>query len=156
MNILISACLIGLYCRYDGKIKDYPAVSKLFNRPDITLIPCCPEQAGGLPTPRMAAERCGQQVKTCDDRNVTEQFEVGARTACRLAELYNSPSSRCTEKASVLKEKSPSCGFKRIYDGTFSGTLTNRSGVTAQALSDMGVRIYGESEIDILTDSLLP
>ena len=44
MNILISACLIGLYCRYDGKIKDYPAVSKLFNRPDITLIPCCPEQ----------------------------------------------------------------------------------------------------------------
>ena len=103
MNILISACLIGLYCRYDGKIKDYPTISKLFNRPDITLIPCCPEQAGGLPTPRMAAERCGQQVKTCDDRNVTE-----------------------------------------------------RSGVTAQALSDMGVRIYGESEIDILTDSLLP
>ena len=100
MNILISACLIGLYCRYDGKIKDYPAISKLFNRPDITLIPCCPEQAGGLPTPRMAAERCGQQVKTCDDRNVTEQFEVGARTACRLAELYN-----CSY--AVLKEKSP-------------------------------------------------
>lgn len=149
MNILISACLIGLYCRYDGKIKDYPTISKLFNRPDVTLIPCCPEQAGGLPTPRMAAERCGQQVKTCDDRNVTEQFEVGARTACRLAELYN-----CSY--AVLKEKSPSCGFKRIYDGTFSGTLTNRSGVTAQALSDMGVRIYGESEIDILTDSLLP
>ena len=56
----------------------------------------------------------------------------------------------------VLKEKSPSCRFKRIYDGTFSSTLTNRSGVTAQALSDMGVRIYGESEIDILTGSLLP
>lgn len=141
MNILISACLLGVKCRYDGAGKAYPLVEELAKRH--TLIPVCPEQLGGLPTPRTPAERQGEQVVTKSGADVTEQYRRGAEEALRLCRLFS-----C--KAAVLKERSPSCGSGEIYDGTFSGTLTAGDGVTAQLLAENGIAVYGESQIEEL------
>lgn len=143
MNILISACLLGLYCRYDGKCKAYPQLDELLQRPDIQLIPICPEQAGGLATPRPAAERQGQQVMTKAGTDVTAAYEQGAKTACALANLFHCDYA-------VLKEKSPSCGHGEIYDGTFTRTLTSGDGVTAERLIAQGVTVFGETGISAL------
>lgn len=141
MNILISACLLGIYCRYDGKRKTYDGIDRLLRREDIHLIPVCPEQLGGLATPRPASERKGQQVVTKEGQDVTREYAQGAATACQLARLFH-----CTH--AILKEKSPSCGCGQIYDGTFSRTLTAGMGVTAEALVEQGVIVIGESQID--------
>lgn len=141
MNILISACLLGIPCRYDGRQKTYDQIQRLLQRPDIQLIPLCPEQAGGLPTPRPASERQGQQVVNCCGQDVTAAYARGAAIACQLAALFH-----CTH--AILKEKSPSCGSGRIYDGTFSRTLREGDGVTAAALKAQGVIVLGETEIN--------
>lgn len=147
MNILISACLLGMACRYDGKSKSYPQMEKLVAHPQIHVIPVCPEQAGGLATPRPPAERCGDTVITSQGRDVTAQYKKGAREACRLAEMFH-----CSY--AVLKEKSPSCGCGKIYDGSFSRTLTAGDGVTAAALKQKQVIIVGESEAERVLESL--
>lgn len=146
-SILISACLLGQYCRYDGKQKTYDAVQALLRRDDIQLIPVCPEQAGGLATPRPPAERQGDRVVTEDGRDVTEQYHRGAAAALFWARLFH-----C--HLAVLKEKSPSCGCGRIYDGTFSRTLTAGDGVTAELLQNEGIQIVGESGIARLLETL--
>lgn len=140
MNILLSACLLGLCCRYDGKVKTYDAVRLLLQREDIHIIPVCPEQAGGLATPRDPSERVGERVLTCRGRDVTACYERGAAQAAQLAELFG-----CT--CAILKEKSPSCGSGRIYDGTFSRTLCDGDGVTAALLKQKGITVIGESAI---------
>lgn len=140
MNILISACLLGQYCRYDGKTKVYPQVQALLNRDDIHLIPVCPEQCGGLATPRPAAERQGKRVVTTNGSDVTAQYQRGAEAALYWARLFH-----CTK--AILKEKSPSCGHGQIYDGTFSRTLTAGDGVTAELLRAEGLEIIGESDL---------
>lgn len=140
MNVLISACLLGQYCRYDGQTKVYPQVQDLLGRDDIHLIPVCPEQAGGLATPRPAAERQGERVVTADGTDVTAQYRRGAEAALYWARLFH-----CTK--AILKEKSPSCGHGQIYDGTFSRTLTVGDGVTAALLRAEGLEIIGESDL---------
>lgn len=140
MNILISACLLGQYCRYDGKTKVYPQVQALLGRDDIHLIPVCPEQCGGLATPRPAAERQGKRVVTANGSDVTAQYQRGAEAALYWARLFH-----CTK--AILKEKSPSCGHGQIYDGTFSRTLTVGDGVTAALLRAEGLEIIGESDL---------
>lgn len=137
MNILISSCLLGQYCRYDGKTKTYDAIRPLLGRDDLHFIPICPEQAGGLATPRLAAERCGDKVLTKDGLDVTGQYERGAKAALYLARLFH-----CTK--AILKEKSPSCGCGLIYDGSFTRTLTEGDGVTAALLKAEGIEILGE------------
>ncbi|MDO4811461.1 MAG: DUF523 domain-containing protein [Eubacteriales bacterium] len=139
MNILVSACLLGVSCRYDGKSKPHPAVERLMVQH--TLIPVCGEVMGGLPTPRTPAERKGEKVIAADGRDVTAQYRRGAEEVLRLAKLYG-----C--KTAILKERSPSCGSGKIYDGTFTGTLTDGWGVTAALLRDNGIRVVGESEIE--------
>ena len=139
MKILVSACLLGVRCRYDGKSKPHPAVERLMEQH--TLIPVCGEIFGGLPTPRVSAERQGERVVTADGRDVTAAYRRGAEEVLRLAKLYG-----C--KAAVLKERSPSCGSGRIYDGTFTGTLTDGWGVTAELLRDHGICVIGESEAE--------
>ena len=89
MNVLISACLLGQYCRYDGQVKVYPQVQDLLGRDDIHLIPVCPEQAGGLATPRPPAERQGERVVTADGTDVTAQYRRGAEAALYLARLFH-------------------------------------------------------------------
>lgn len=139
MKILVSACLLGVRCRYDGKSKPHPAVERLMEQH--TLIPVCGEIFGGLPTPRVSAERQGERVVTADGRDVTAAYRRGAEEVLRLAERYG-----C--KAAILKERSPSCGSGRIYDGTFTGTLTDGWGVTAELLRDHGICVIGESEAE--------
>ena len=136
MKILISACLLGCRCRYDGGSKPHPVARELARRHE--LVPVCPEQLGGLPTPRPPAERIGDRVVTRSGTDVTEQYRRGAEEALLLCELTG-----C--RAAVLKERSPSCGSGEIYDGTFSGTLTEGDGVTAAALKKAGIPVYGES-----------
>lgn len=137
MNILVSACLLGLPCRYDGESRPHTDALTLLQ--SHTLIPFCPECMGGLPTPRTPAEQQGALVMTRDGRDVTEQYHRGAAMALRLAQLY-----RCD--AALLKERSPSCGHGAIYDGSFTGRLTAGDGVTAALLLQNGIAVYGESE----------
>ena len=118
---------------------------RLLDREDICLIPACPEQLGGLPTPRVASERCGDKVINGEGVDVTRQYRMGAEYALKLCELYN-----CKE--AILKEKSPSCGTGRIYDGSFTRKLTTGDGVTAELLKKVGILVYGESEISALFD----
>lgn len=139
-RLLISACLLGVCCRYDGASKPHPLAKALAERYE--LIPVCPEQLGGLPTPRPPAERSGAQVVT-QASDVTAAYQKGAEEALRLARFFG-----CRQ--AVLKERSPSCGFGRIYDGTFSGTLREGHGVTAELLRREGIAIWGESEIEEL------
>lgn len=141
MRLLISACLLGCPCRYDGASKEYPLAKELARRYE--LVPVCPEQLGGLPTPRPPAERRGDLVVTRDGTDVTARYRRGAEETLRLCRLL-----RC--EAAVLKERSPSCGHGRIYDGTFSGTLVPGSGVTAELLSVRGVPVYGEFQMEEL------
>ena len=140
-NLLVSACLLGIGCRYDGKHKANDEVLKL--REKYNLIPFCPEIFGGLPTPRIPSERIGDRVMMKDGTDVTENYKRGAKEALELCRIYNI-------KTAILKERSPSCGKGEIYDGSFTGALTERDGVTAELLINNGVRVLGESEINIL------
>ena len=141
MKILISACLLGCRCRYDGGSKPHPAATALAERHE--LVPVCPEQLGGLSTPRPPAERVGERVVNREGCDVTEQYCRGAEEAVKLCRLME-----C--RAAVLKERSPSCGSGEIYDGTFTGTLTAGDGVTAAALKAAGIPVYGESTAEEL------
>ena len=141
MTILVSACLLGCPCRYDGAVKADPRVLSLMERH--TLIPVCPEQLGGLPTPRLPSERREGGVFDRGGMDVTAQYRQGAEEVLRLARLYG-----CTH--AVLKERSPSCGSGQIYDGSFSHVLVPGSGVAAELLAQNGITVLGESQADIL------
>lgn len=141
MQLLISACLMGIRCRYDGKSKPIDCLRQLNEH--FTLIPICPEVWGGLPTPRVPAERIGECVITRDGRNVTAEYELGAQRALAIAQ-----SGGC--RLALLKERSPSCGHGTIYDGTFTGALCAGDGVCAQLLTQNGIAVYGESRAEEL------
>lgn len=141
MTILVSACLLGCPCRYDGAVKADPRVLSLMERH--TLIPVCPEQLGGLPTPRLPSERREGGVFDRGGKDVTALYRQGAEEVLRLARLYG-----CTH--AVLKERSPSCGSGQIYDGSFSHVLVPSSGVAAELLAQNGITVLGESQADIL------
>lgn len=141
MNILISACLMGINCRYNGKSEIINELEELKEK--YNLIPVCPEIYGGLKTPRNPAERVNDKVLTNNDEDVTENYAKGAEEILKLAKFYD-----C--KYAILKERSPSCGFGRIYDGTFSKTTKDGNGVTADLLAKNGVKIIGESKIEEL------
>ena len=146
MNLLISACLLGVPCRYDGKSKMYDFIQDL--QKHHTLIPICPEQLGGLSTPRDPAECVLDRVITVHGKDVTDAFFQGAKHTLYIAQL-----NHCTH--AILKEKSPSCGNQMIYDGTFSGKLINGMGVCAKLLMDHGIKVYGESELKALLKELV-
>ena len=139
--LLISACLMGAACRYDGGRNTGNGLEQLMAR--YHLIPVCAEQLGGLPTPRTPAERLGDRVITADGRDVTAEFERGAAEVLRLAKQFG-----C--RKALLKERSPSCGHGRIYDGSFTGRKIPGSGVTAEVLTRHGIQVYGESQWEAL------
>ena len=141
MRLLVSACLLGLPCRYDGGAKRLDGVEALLERHE--CIPVCPEQLGGLSAPRPSAERRDGGVFTRDGDDVTAEFQRGAEAALDLARLYG-----C--QAALLKERSPSCGSGAIHDGSFSGGLTAGDGVTAALLKAAGIAVYGESRLEEL------
>ena len=143
--ILISACLLGASCRYDGGSKPVLSVEALMG--SYQLVPICPEQLGGLPTPREPSERQGDRVVMKSGVDVTAQYQKGAEQALHLARVFG-----C--KKAVLKERSPSCGAGEIYDGSFTGTRVPGDGVTAQLLKANGIAVFGESEIETLLEQL--
>lgn len=145
MNIMVSACLLGVHCRYDGNgvlQEELKELSKKYN-----LIPICPEIYGGLATPRNPAERIGERIITKMGEDVTAQYTKGAEEILELCKFYD---CHCA----ILKERSPSCGYGKIYDGTFSGTLIEGNGVTAELLAKHGVEVYGESSIGALLEKI--
>lgn len=144
-RVLISACLLGVRCRYDGQGQGLGAAEALLARCE--PIPVCPEQLGGLPTPRTPAERMGDRVLNREGADVTDAFERGAREAVRLAGL-------CGARFALLKARSPSCGSREIYDGSFTGRTVPGMGVAAQALTDAGVEVYDEARLDALLERL--
>lgn len=137
MNILISACLLGVKCRYDAEHNYEECVAELIKHHN--LIPVCPEQLGGMTTPRDPSERVGERVLSKSGTDVTKSFERGALEALRLAKLY-----QCT--CAVLKERSPSCGNGLIYDGNFTGNLIPGDGVTAELFKRNGIQVFGETD----------
>ena len=137
---IISACLLGLDCRYDGK-NNFIGEEKLQKlREEYELIPVCPEVYGGLTTPRVPSERVGEKVLSKTGTDVTAEFQKGASAALQLAGIFG-----CS--AAILKENSPSCGSGTIYDGTFTGVLTAGDGVTAELLKKHGLTVTGESKV---------
>ena len=138
--ILVSACLLGIRCKYDGGHNLDPKVTSLMKDPEICLIPVCPEQLGGLPTPRDPSECLGETVIQNTGKDVTDAFTKGAEEALRIAKMYG------CERA-VLKARSPSCGFGQIYDGTFTRTLTGGMGKTAEILTRAGIQIVTEKDL---------
>lgn len=147
--VLVSACLLGTPCRYDGRSVPVPAVIALASDPRVRLIPVCPEQAGGLPTPRTPAERQGERVVTRDGRDVTRAYRLGAADA--LAKARESGA-----RVAILKQKSPSCGSHEIYDGTFTRSLRMGRGVCCEVLEANGIRVFSEEEIGAALALLFP
>lgn len=139
-KILVSACLYGFCCKYDGgnnALKD-----KLFQQLKCSgrLVPVCPEELGGLSTPRIPSEISGDKVINREGADVTEQFELGAEKALEIARKNG-------VRVAILKQGSPSCGCKKIYDGTFTGTKITGEGVTARKLVENGIPVFDETEV---------
>ena len=139
MRILISACLLGTSCRYDGGNNERPWIKNLMK--NHTLIPVCPEQLGGLSTPRPPVEWVDGKAMNNEGRDCTEEFMRGAQEALRLTKLYD-----C--RLAILKAKSPSCGSQHIYDGTFSGTVIEGKGATARLLEENRIAVLNEYDAE--------
>jgi len=139
--IIVSACLAGIRCRYDGNSNYIEAVSRLVLEGH--AIPLCPEQLGGLETPRNPCENCPENGKVLDSSGIdrTEEFQAGANETVRLAELWG---VTCV----LLQERSPSCGVYQVYDGKFTGTLIPGKGITTKKLEEAGIRIFSIDEIE--------
>ena len=142
-KLLISACLAGENCKYSGGNNFIGETALAALGEKYELVSVCPEVMGGLSVPRCPCERIGARVMNERGEDVTAQFKAGAELTANICE-------RQGVKKALLKEKSPSCGSGRIYDGTFSHTVIAGDGVTAELLRQNGVRIYGESELDLL------
>lgn len=142
---MISACLIGCECRYDQKSCRDQELEQLLREGKV--IPICPEQLGGLPTPRPPAEIVGGdgfdvldgKARIVDQKgnDVTEEFLAGARQALKLAQTVGATSA-------ILKENSPSCGSTFVYDGTFSGKKVTGTGLTAALFRRHGIEVQSE------------
>ncbi len=136
--ILVSSCLVGMSCRYDGS--DNRSEKVLAYLKDKAWMPICPEQMGGLETPREPAEIVKGRVLTKTSKDVTAQFVKGADESARLAKMTHA-------REAVLKSRSPSCGCGKIYDGSFSGRLIEGDGLTARALKKMGIQVISEDDL---------
>lgn len=137
-KILVSACLCGNKCRYKGDDCYNPKIAELGK--DNVIIPVCPEQLGGLPTPRHPAERVGARIISDVGCDVTEQYSRGADLAVSIAKAND-------VDFCIMKAKSPSCGKGLIYDGTFTGGKTSGNGLTVERLLKEGYTVYTEDEI---------
>ena len=134
-RIIVSACLFGIRCRYDGQSKLNEKIIELARQGNV--VPICPEQLGGLPTPRVGVERVGDKVLTRDGVDMTKQYYQGAEESLKIAQLV-----RCTK--AILKARSPSCGSGKIYDGSFSGNLTDGDGICSELFKNHGIKVETE------------
>ncbi len=141
-KILVSACLYGHCTRYDGK--NNAIIDKSFfswkNRG--MLVPVCPEVLGGLSTPRCPSEICEGKVISKDGEDVTETFNKGAEEVLKIVKEQGI-------RLAIMKDGSPSCGCKNIYDGTFSGKKIKGAGICARLLLESGVVVLSENDIEV-------
>lgn len=144
-RMLISACLLGVNCRYNGTGGSLAEIGNLMELAE--LIPVCPEVLGGLSTPRPPAERVGNRVISCEGGDVTEAYRRGASESLHLAKLFGA-------KLALMKERSPSCGSGEIYDGSFSHTRIPGDGTASELLKENGIEVYGETRIHELMNRL--
>ncbi len=142
-KLLISACLLGGNCRYDGGNNALSEEVLAALRARWELLPVCPERDGGMSTPRIPSERRGESVVNRAGEDVTAFFVRGAEIALRTAR-----DAGC--RYALLKERSPSCGSGLIYDGSFTGTLVPGDGLAAEALRAAGIAVYGENGLKML------
>ena len=138
MRILVSACLLGYNCKYNGKNNYNSKIVELLKEHEV--VPVCPEMLGGLSCPRIPCEKVGDKIMDKEGNNYTKQFIEGAEIALNIAK----------EKQvdfAILQRRSPSCGYSLIYDGTFNGNLIVGSGIFAQKLQSLDIPIMeAESE----------
>ena len=137
-KILVSACLLGIDCKYSGGNNLNEKVIEYIK--DYEVIPVCPEIMGGLSTPRPPSERIGDKVLNNQGTDVTNEYTKGALETLKLAKLFN-------VKKALLKAKSPSCGKGKIYDGTFTSTLIEGNGVTVDLLESNGIEVISEQDL---------
>ena len=143
MEWLISKCLLGDACRYDGKSKPCDVICKLSHR--LSYKSVCPEVEGGLNIPRIPSEYDGNVVINAEGEDVSSAYKLGAEKALK----------RCRKTTCcILKEKSPSCGSEKRYDGTFSATLIDGEGVTTEALFDAGIPVVSEVVVNEVFDEI--
>ena len=135
--ILVSACLAGCRCRYDGKDNLVPEIRDLVLTGRAVTV--CPESAGGLPTPRDPSEIVGDRVLSCRGADVTREYRCGAEAALEKARKYG-----C--RLAVMKAKSPSCGRGLVHNGRFDGGLVGGDGLAAKLLMENGVEVITEEE----------
>ncbi len=140
-KILISACLLGVNCKYNGKNNYIPLIEELKKKYD--LVPVCPEVLGGLSIPRNPSEIKDDRVISNKGIDVTSNFLSGAYQALQLVDLSNI-------NIAILKDGSPSCGSTYIYDGTFTKNKISGMGITAKLLKENNIKIYNENEIEEL------
>ena len=138
MKIMVSACLAGENCKYNDGNNRSEEVLRLMEENEVITV--CPEQMGGLPTPRVPSEICDGIVTSKDGRIVDTEFRAGAAKCLEIAQ-------REKPDLIVLQSRSPSCGVKQRYDGSFSGTLVDGAGVTAQLLMENGFRVIDVEDL---------
>jgi uncharacterized protein YbbK (DUF523 family) len=145
--VLVSGCLLGINCKYNGGNNKSEKLMNILDR--YGFIPVCPEQLGGMTTPRKPNELIEQKEGRLDSifvadkegKDNTEHFIRGGEETLNIAKKFNI-------KYAILKERSPSCGSNFIYDGTFSGVIVPGMGVTAKLLTENGIKVYSEEQID--------
>lgn len=146
--IVVSACLVGVNCKYNGGNNDNEKVKEFLKNKEFILI--CPEQLGGLTTPRDPSEinnidgrevlKGNSKVISCENKDVTDNFLQGARESLKIAQMYN-----C--KKALLKDGSPSCGCNYIYDGSFTGNKISGVGVTTALFKENNIEVFSEKEL---------
>lgn len=146
---LVSSCLAGINCRYNGGNSEHKTIVELVNQGK--AIPVCPEQLAGLSTPRSSCEIVVYEngdikVISEDGQDFTKQFIEGAKKTLAIAKAIGI-------KKAILKSKSPSCGCGLIYDGTFSGNLIKGNGLAAELLIKNNIEVYTENNLDMLEDN---
>lgn len=139
---IISACLAGIDCRYDGRNNFNSEVVKLVKEKKAILV--CPEQLGGLTTPRLpceivCAEKGNKKVVNIEGKDLTKEFFKGAEETLKIAKIAGA-------KRAILKARSPSCGKGKVYDGTFKKKLINGNGITTDLLEKNGIKVYTEGD----------
>jgi uncharacterized protein YbbK (DUF523 family) len=135
---IVSACLCGINCKYDGKNNLNAKLKERVEKGE--LLPVCPEVLGGLPIPRVPCEIENGRIYTRDGRDVTEQFLTGAQKTLEIAKAAGAGKA-------FLKQRSPSCGCGKIYDGNFSGKIISGDGITAALLKQNGIAILTEEDL---------
>lgn len=140
--IIISSCLCGINCKYNGENNFNKKLLEMVNNGEAT--PVCPEQLGGLKTPRVPAEITKDEngnikVITKDGKDVTEEYNLGAKRALEIAKILGA-------KKAIMQRRSPSCGYKKIYDGSFSKNLVDGNGITVDLFLKNGIEVVSDEE----------